>query len=123
MKGEIFNLKIEAMQKDEESEIQRKIKEKKSIDLQGPMSVQWEFQENKTERGNAEGWWWLTQVRLEYLSRAQERPVSSDSKTLIIPDEISLKNTQPGHILVDFQDINNKEITPKASFLLSTSIQ
>lgn len=27
--GEIFNLKIEAMQKDEESEIQRKIKEKK----------------------------------------------------------------------------------------------
>ena len=27
--GEIFNLKIEAMQKDEESEIQRKIKGKK----------------------------------------------------------------------------------------------
>ena len=28
--GEIFNLKIEAMQKDEESEIQRKIKEQKA---------------------------------------------------------------------------------------------
>lgn len=80
--------------------------------LRGPTSVQWEFQ-NKTERKNAEGWWWLTQIRLEYFFSAQERPVSSDSKTLLIRNKISLKNTQPGYILVDFQDITSKEITPK----------